>query len=133
MRTGAKGIVKDAEGFSKKVDAADRLAGDATSSPSLKGDPYHPKAVAERIKPPYQANPAHDPRSPLFNPKKTPEPKDVLQVYAKSVRGGMGTWYGKSSDGNIYRYFSDNAGAVHFSGIVPKSNVPASVLKHMGM
>ena len=36
------------------------------------------------------------------------------------------------ANGKIYRYFSDNAGGDHFSGIVPKSQVPKAVLKELG-
>lgn len=104
----------------------------STPSPALRGSPYNPQVVAGRIKPPYQSNPAHDPKSPLFNPRKTPEPSDVCSVYDSSVRGGMGTWYGKNSDGRIYRFFSDNAGTAHFSGIVPQSEVPYNVLQQLG-
>jgi filamentous hemagglutinin len=44
----------------------------------------------------------------------------------------MGTWYGKGENGEIYRFFSDNAGHAHFSGVVPKSQVPSGVLKQLG-
>lgn len=103
-----------------------------TPAPALKGDPYHPASVAGRIKPSYRQNPAHDPKSPRFNPRKTPEPSDAEAVYQTAVRGGMGTWYGKCSDGKVYRYFSDNAGSAHFSGIVPQSQVPKDILKQLG-
>ena len=43
----------------------------------------------------------------------------------------MGTWYAKG-EGGYYRYFSDNAGTVHFSGTVPASKVPNEVLKLLG-
>lgn len=43
----------------------------------------------------------------------------------------MGIWYGKGANGQIYRYFSDNAGTVHFSGIVSKHSVPADVLRQL--
>ncbi|MBB4595384.1 hypothetical protein, partial [Xanthomonas cannabis] len=103
-----------------------------SGSPSLKDSPYSPGNVENRIKPPYVANPAHDNKSPLFNPRKTPEPYDAADVYNSNVvRAGMGTWYGKSSDGSIYRYFSDNAGGVHFSGTVPRSSVNNSALKEL--
>jgi len=107
---------------------------DATrmGSPALRGDPYSPEAVENRVRPQYRSNPAHDPKSRLFNPRKTPEPADAASVYQSSVRGGMGTWYGKGANGQIYRYFSDNAGGVHFSGAVPKSQVPKAVLRQLG-
>ena len=101
-------------------------------SPALKGNSYHPDSVASRVRPSYRANPAHDKRSPLFNPRKTPEPSDAASIYQSSVRGGMGTWYGKGTNGEIYRYFSDNAGSVHFSGSVPKNQVPNEILKQLG-
>jgi len=102
-------------------------------SPVLKDSPYNPDVVNSRVKPPYKANPAHDSKSPLYNPRKTPEPVDSIQAYENSVRGDMGTWYGKGSDGQIYRYFSDNAGGVHFSGIVSKGLVPATILRLLGI
>jgi hypothetical protein len=104
-------------------------------SPALRGDPYHPDSVSERVRPPYRANPAHNPKDPLgrYNPRKTPEPPDAATVYQNSVRANMGTWYGRGSNGEIYRYFTDNAGGVHFSGIVPKSQVPKEVLKQLGL
>jgi uncharacterized protein RhaS with RHS repeats len=102
-----------------------------TPSPALKGSPYNPNVVANRIKPPYQPNPAHDPRSPLFNPRKTPEPADACSVYDNSIRGGMGVWYGRGDNGDIYRFFSDNTGGVHFSGIVSEPQVPSSILDQL--
>ncbi|MDE1150346.1 MAG: RHS repeat-associated core domain-containing protein [Azospirillaceae bacterium] len=106
--------------------------GASGGSPALKGDDYHPDSVDLRIKPEYRANPAHDAsRGDLFNPRKSPEPFDAAQVYAGSVRGGMGTWYSQGEKG-YYRYFSDNAGGVHFSGILPEAEVPNSILKQIG-
>jgi len=101
----------------------------AAGSPALRDSPYHPDAVAKRIKPPYRANPAHDPSSPRFNPGKSPEPADAADVYNKGgVRGDMHTWYGKGQDG-YYQYYDDNAGGVHFAGVVPASKVPNAVMK----
>jgi RHS repeat-associated protein len=88
------------------------------SCPALPGSPYAPDSVARRVRPEYQSNPAHDLMSPLFNPRKTPEPADAASVYGNAVRGGMGTWYGQGQ-GGLYRYFSDGAGTVHFSGTMP--------------
>ena len=45
----------------------------------------------------------------------------------------MGTWYGIGDNGEMYRFFSDNAGTVHFSGIVSQSDVPVEVLKQLGI
>jgi len=103
-----------------------------TPSPALIGSPYNPSIVASRIRPPYQPNPAHNPRTPLFNPRKTPEPKDACSVYDNSVTGNIGIWYGKNADDQIYRYFSDRAGGAHFSGIMQESQVPIDVLKQLG-
>ncbi|WP_233182425.1 RHS repeat-associated core domain-containing protein [Paenibacillus sonchi] len=107
--------------------------GNSTESPALEGSPYHPDSVAERIKPEYRANPAHDKGSSSYNPRKTPEPSDAQSVYEKSVRGDMKTWYGVGKDGQIYRYFDDNAGGVHFSGTVSKESVPKDVLNQLGV
>jgi hypothetical protein len=107
------------------------------TSPALRNDafgrpnPWHPDAVAARIRPPYRPNPAHDPTSPFFNPRKTPEPSDARDVYLTSIRADMGTWFGRASDGQVYRFFSDGAGGVHFSGIVPESLVPRIVLEQL--
>lgn|GEM_PF-6322196 len=104
-----------------------------TGSPALKGDPYHPDSVQQRVLPEYRRNPAHDPRSPQFNPRKTPEPPDAAGLYQTSVRGDFGTWYARGPNDQIYRYFSDNAGGVHFSGIVSKAEVPKAVLQQLGV
>jgi len=108
--------------------SATRAAGSTTPSPALRGSPYHPESVAARVRREYRANPAHNPRSPYFNPQKTPEPADALSVYQGATRAGMGTWYGRGNSG-WYRYSSDNAGGVHFSGLVPESQVPAAILR----
>ena len=84
-------------------------------SPALKDSPYHPSAVEKRLKPPYDPNIVHDKSSPLFNPAKGVEPSDAAAVYDRAIRGNFQTWYGRSTAGDIYRYFSDNVGRVHFS------------------
>jgi filamentous hemagglutinin len=104
----------------------------STPSPALPDSPYSPTNVESRVKPPYQTNPAHDTSSPLYNPAKTPEPTDAQSAYESgAVRGNMYTWYAQGQ-GGYYRYFSDNAGTVHFSGTVSPSKVPSSVLKLLG-
>jgi RHS repeat-associated protein len=102
------------------------------SSPALRGDNYHPDTVQRRIRPEYRRNPAHDSRSPHFDPRKTPEPPDAAGLFQTSVRADMGTWYARGPNNQIYRYFSDNAGGVHFSGVVPNSQVPKAVLTQLG-
>jgi hypothetical protein len=98
----------------------------------LSDDPYNPSNVDARVKPTYQTNPAHDTSSPLYNPNKTPEPADAQSAYEDgAVLGGMGTWYAQGETG-YYQYFSDSAGTVHFSGTIPASKVPPSVLKILG-
>jgi RHS repeat-associated protein len=115
-------------------DALERAASaNNTRSPALPNSPYNPNAVADRIRPSYRANPAHNPRSPLFNPRKTPEPSDAAAVYQNAVRGDMKTWYGRGSDGSIYRYFYDNAGGVHFSGTVQPNDVTNIVRQQLGL
>ena len=129
----AKKVVKGAlNAGASEVKTGSKII-NTTESPALKGSPYNPEAVAERIKPSYKANPAHDPKSPLFNPRKTPEPLDAVQAYENAVRADMGTWYGKGANGEVYRYFSDNAGGVHFSGIVSKESAPIEVLRQLGI
>jgi hypothetical protein len=39
----------------------------------------------EGLKPRYHVNPAHNPRSPLFNPRKTPVPDDAEEVFRRAV------------------------------------------------
>ncbi len=113
-------------GFGKKS----KGTGHANESPALKDNPYKPNSVAKRNKPDYRANPAHDGR----NPNKTLEPSDAQSVYTNnSVRGGMGTWYGVGKDGNIYQYFSDNAGGVHFAGTISKEKLLNDIRKQLGV
>ena len=69
---------------------------------------------------PYKTNPAHNPKSSRFNPRKSVEPADAKAVYEKAKRTGMGTWWGRATKGLYYRFFSDNAGTVHFSGSFTK-------------
>ena len=102
-------------------------------SPAVKGTPYHPGVVRDRVRPPYHANPAHDPGSPSFNKLKSPEPSDAAAVYSRAVRSGMGEWFGLGRDGHVYRFFSDNAGGAHFSGIVPTLDVPKGVREMLGL
>ncbi|WP_412548860.1 hemagglutinin repeat-containing protein [Ralstonia pseudosolanacearum] len=103
-----------------------------TPSPALPDSPYSQPNVDARVKPPYQTNPAHDTGSPLYNPRKTPEPADAETAYKDgAVRGGMGTWYAKGKEG-YYQYFYDNVGTVHFSGTIPESKVPNGVQKLLG-
>lgn len=66
---------------------------------------------------PYRANPAHDPHSSSFNPRKTPEPSDAASVYERSLYDGEKHWYGLGSNNEIYRFSPDNAGGVHFTGM----------------
>jgi RHS repeat-associated protein len=101
-----------------------------TPSPALKGSPYDPEIVESRIRPPYNPNPAHNPFA-THGSFRTPEPADAADVYQTAVRGhngvgGTGTWWGRGASG-WYRYFSDNAGTVHFSGIMMDDDVPIGI------
>jgi len=101
------------------------------NSPVLDDSPYNPSNVDDRVKPPYQANPAHNSFTSSYNPDKTPEPPDAQSVYENSaVRGGMKRWYGKGQDG-YYQYYSDNVGNMHFGGTIDSSVVPNKVLKQL--
>ena len=99
-----------------------------TKSPALADSPYSAESVAERVRPSYRSNPALDPRSPAFNPTKTVEPPDAASVYQDATRANTWTWFGQGAEG-WYRFFSDNAGGVHFSGTVSESLVPANILR----
>ncbi|WP_162251676.1 RHS repeat domain-containing protein [Caulobacter sp. Root1472] len=108
--------------------SANRPTSRSASRPFVETDPYSPESVAQRIRPDYRANPAHDPRSPLVDRAKTPEPLDANFAYMQNgVRAGMGTWVARGI-GGYYRYFSDNAGGVHFSGTLNSNAVnPATI------
>jgi RHS repeat-associated protein len=104
-------------------------------SPSLKCDPYHPDEVEKRVKPPYKSNSKHtDGR----NPKAGAEPDDAQNAYKEALRGNQYTWYARGKNGDIYRYFSDGAGTVHWSGSTgDKKNplnpnpIPADIKKRL--
>ncbi|MCG8421416.1 MAG: HINT domain-containing protein, partial [Proteobacteria bacterium] len=100
-------------------------ARNTTSSPALNDSPYSPQAVEARIRPPYKANPQHNPRATQGH-FRTPEPPDAADIYQTAQRGGMGTWFAKG-EGGWYRYFGDNAGTAHFSGIVDEKLVPINI------
>jgi hypothetical protein len=60
------------------------------------------------------------------------EASDAQSAYESgAVRANSYTWYAQGN-GGYYRYFSDNAGTVHFSGTIPESQVPNSVVKILG-
>ncbi|WP_127102297.1 MULTISPECIES: hypothetical protein [unclassified Asaia] len=113
--------------------AGSRPQWDQTESPALNSSPYDPDTVQNRVKPPYRANPAHDPKSPLYNPRKSPEPHDAEEVYEHAIRGGdtqrsQKAWYGKG-EGGYYQFFYDNAGTVHFSGVIPQNELPKGLYR----
>ncbi|MCX8667162.1 hypothetical protein J3T99_05995 [Acetobacteraceae bacterium B3987] len=100
-----------------------KVRADSNKSPALKDSPYHPEIVDGRVeKPIYRANQAHNRGSSKYNPNKDPEPSDAEKVYAGAIRIGINeesqrAWYNIGMDG-IYRFFDDNAGGAHFSGIM---------------
>ncbi|MDH5676354.1 MAG: hypothetical protein OEZ06_29820 [Myxococcales bacterium] len=70
-------------------------------------------------KPKHHVNPAHDPKSPHFNPRKTPQPADAADVYRNAVPDdpvSPRNWFGTNADGTIYR-FSGSGDQRHFSGM----------------
>jgi RHS repeat-associated protein len=113
-------------GGKKDVTAAAHSVPATTPSPSLRGSPYHPEVVAERVRPEYRPNPAHDPANPL--PRKDPEPADAADVYKTATPSRIGEWWGRGQEG-WYRYFSDRAGGAHFSGVIRERAVPAHLVR----
>jgi hypothetical protein len=92
-----------------------------------KGPPGSPPTAAPAAGPPryngkkpsYGVNPAHDARSPLYNPNKTPLPADAESVFRRAVPDdpvSPRNWFGENSDGEIYRFSNTGDGSVHFSG-----------------
>ena len=114
-----------------------KIREDSNKSPALRDSPYNPAAVsAWADKPPYVMNPAHNPRSSDFNLRKTPEPPDAEEVYYNnSIHVHVGvessrTWYGAGEKG-IYRFSDNNAGEMHFSGIIKDEHlIPVEVRRH---
>ena len=100
----------------------------ANVSPALKDSPYNPDVVDRRVKPDYVSNPAHDTKLSIYNPNKTPEPRDAVNVYQNSVRGSMDKWYGVNESGDIYQFFSDNVGGAHFAGIITKEELAKKIV-----
>jgi hypothetical protein len=127
-RAGEVGKIADAAEIAKAAKAAEVAR---VPSPAIPGSAYSPEAVAARLKPKYETNPAHEPGGGVGNPRKTPEPKDAEAVYQGSVRGDTGTWYGKNDKGEVYRFQDNRADTVHFNGIIPRAQVPNEVLKQL--
>ena len=70
-------------------------------------------------KPSYHVNPAHVPGAGLRQGK-TPLPRDAGSVYKKAVPNdpvSPTAWFGRNSEGQIYRFSLGNDGTAHFSGI----------------
>lgn len=70
-------------------------------------------------KPTYLVNPAHVPGRGL-RPGKTPLPPDAEAVFKNAVPNdpkNPTAWFGRNSNGQIYRFSSDRNGTAHFSGI----------------
>ena len=132
-------VYYDPSGYAKNKKCVQENHGDnsnAGESPALTTSPYNPDTVEQRIKPDYAPNPAHDSHSSSYNTHKTPEPIDAASVYNNAVRGGMGEWYGVNEQGEIYQFFYDNDGGVHFAGIITKSdllNKNSSILSILGL
>ncbi len=88
-------------------------------------------------KPIYKSNPAHDPKSSKYNPKKTPEPENCPTVYKKSVPDDPYNprhWWGQNDDGKFYRFSNTNDGTAHYSGTFDRRapEVPPYVRSRLG-
>lgn len=73
----------------------------------------------EGPKPTYTVNPAHVPGQGL-RPGKTPLPNDAEAVFRNAVPNdptNPTAWFGRNSEGQIYRFSADRNGTAHFSGI----------------
>lgn len=97
-------------------------------SPALEGDPYNPDVVEARIRPPYNVNPKHVPGSGSYIRGADVLPEDAGSAYARAEQSSLGTWWAKGQQG-WYRYFSDNAGAAHYSGAFPQNAVPVWIVR----
>jgi RHS repeat-associated protein len=114
-----------------------RRGSSGTSSSPREPAPSQSPPTQSPGRPAYRPNPAHNPRSPSFNPRKTPEPPDAVTVYDSSVAGPDGVYYGRGSNGEIYRFSSDNAGGAHFSGMTGTGglrleDIPIAVRRLLG-
>jgi RHS repeat-associated protein len=102
-------------------------------NPDDSGTPPNPGPVG----PPraqYENPGHHDPSSPNYVKGKTPLPADDEQVYQTSIKDpnrapGTGeVYYGKNANGEYYRYSGQN-NRVHWSGAVPREQVPPAIRK----
>jgi hypothetical protein len=89
--------------------------------------PTNAQAADDDDRPEYRPNPAHNPRSSSYNPKKAPEPSDAMEVYRSSSQSSDGKFYGRATNGDVYRFSPDNAGGAHFSGGTGSSGGPRPI------
>jgi hypothetical protein len=108
-----------------------RVSGGA---PFLPGNPYSDESVTERRnlagRPPYQTNNAHRRGFGLSSSRpKGVEPSDAEQVYnGRVIRTKWYEWWGRSSNGDYYRYFADRDGRnAHFSASSGDARYPEPV------
>jgi len=97
----------------KEVKAAEEVAAVEEAAPCKKLPRFNGP------KPRYVENSAHV-RGPTLRPGKTPLPSDAQAVFENAVPNdpvNPRAWFGRNSDGQIYRYSVDNNGTAHFSGI----------------
>jgi RHS repeat-associated protein len=104
--------------------------------PGMKPPRWSPNRPGEG-KPTYRPNPAHDPKSPHYNPNKTPEPKDCEPVYKKAVPDDPYEprhWWGRNENMEFYRFHNSNDGTVHYSGTFDRMDraVPPYVRSRLG-
>ena len=118
IKTTGRGLVKYGarEALEAAVENADHVAADAATNASraaAKLPRFHGP------KPGYAVNPAHVPGRGL-RPGKTPLPNDAENVFKNAVPNDAKSptaWFGRNSDGQIYRYSLGGDGSAHFSGI----------------
>ena len=125
----------------KKTDVAGSAAGKVKGSPWRTLKPTKTTtASGENLV--YQSNKKHVPGQPGYNPRAGTEPNNSLEIFNQSIRStsSQTTRYAQDANGNIHRFYYDNAGTWHWSGSTADKTVPLELsdklkkeLKQMGM
>ena len=118
-QSGTRGLGPKAE---QQIGGPD-TAGTPPGGPDDDGDP-EPKRVT---------NPKHHPNS------KSPEPRNVDQLYENSVVDKNGVRWAKDADGTIHRFSRPSNGETHWNGStggadsIQSQNIPAEIRRMLGI